>query len=118
MAQDGPKTIQNDGVFAADGTLLNPGYPINGIPSRRYKKKPVEIEAFRLGLNLANTPAWLKSVVWTTRDPGGNTRVERVEIATLEGTMTAHPGDWIIKGVEGELYPCKHEIFKKTYEEA
>lgn len=42
----------------------------------------------------------------------------RLNITTLEGVMTADIGDWIIKGVEGEIYPCKPEIFAKTYEEA
>jgi hypothetical protein len=39
-----------------------------------------------------------------------------IEIHTLEGTMTASKGDWIIKGVSGEFYPCKPDIFEKTYE--
>lgn len=39
-----------------------------------------------------------------------------LEIPTLEGEMRADPGDWIIKGVRGELYPCKPEIFEETYE--
>jgi len=39
-----------------------------------------------------------------------------LEIQTLEGTMTASPGDWIIKGVQGEFYPCKPDIFEQTYE--
>jgi hypothetical protein len=39
-----------------------------------------------------------------------------VEIKTLEGTMVANPGDWIIRGVKGELYPCKPDIFEATYE--
>ena len=39
-----------------------------------------------------------------------------IEIPTLEGTMTATVGDWIIKGVAGEFYPCKPDIFEKTYE--
>lgn len=39
-------------------------------------------------------------------------------IPTLEGTMTANPGDWIIEGVNGEFYPCKADIFEKTYEAA
>jgi hypothetical protein len=37
-------------------------------------------------------------------------------VATLEGEMTARPGDWIIRGIAGELYPCKPEIFEKSYE--
>ncbi len=40
------------------------------------------------------------------------------QIKTLEGVMTASPMDWIIKGVNGEFYPCKPEIFEKTYEPA
>ena len=39
-------------------------------------------------------------------------------IKTLEGTMTAQPGDWIIRGVKGELYPCKPDIFAATYDPA
>lgn len=42
---------------------------------------------------------------------------EKMTIDTLEGKMTAQPGDWIITGVDGEQYPCKPEIFKRTYEE-
>lgn len=39
-----------------------------------------------------------------------------LDIPTLEGTMTAQPGDWIIRGVQGEIYPIKPEIFAETYE--
>jgi hypothetical protein len=39
-----------------------------------------------------------------------------IRISTFEGEMTAQPGDWIIKGVKGELYPCKPDIFAATYE--
>lgn len=56
----------------------------------RYRKKPVVIEAHRTA--------------------------ERVEIVTLEGTMVAEVGDWIITGVKGERYPCKPDIFAATYE--
>ncbi|AMO55552.1 hypothetical protein GZ77_09600 [Endozoicomonas montiporae] len=41
-----------------------------------------------------------------------------LHIETLEGTMEASPSDWIIKGVNGEFYPCKRDIFEKTYEPA
>jgi len=41
---------------------------------------------------------------------------ENLKIGTLEGTMSASPGDYIVKGIEGEFYACKPEIFKKTYE--
>lgn len=43
---------------------------------------------------------------------------ERQEIHTLEGTMVAEPGDWVITGVKGERYPCKPDIFAATYEPA
>jgi len=39
-----------------------------------------------------------------------------LQIETLEGTMTANEGDWIIKGIAGEIYPCKPDIFEQTYE--
>lgn len=42
---------------------------------------------------------------------------EELEIETLEGTMKADKGDWIIRGVKGELYPCKPDVFDLTYEE-
>lgn len=41
---------------------------------------------------------------------------EEIEIKTLEGVMKANKGDWIIKGIKGELYPCKPDVFKMTYE--
>ena len=41
---------------------------------------------------------------------------KRVEIETLEGTMVGNVGDWLIRGVGGEFYPCKPDIFEKTYE--
>jgi hypothetical protein len=43
---------------------------------------------------------------------------DRPVIHTLEGVLTASPGDWIIKGVQGEFYPCKPDIFEATYEAA
>ena len=45
---------------------------------------------------------------------GGEPEIKAIE--TLEGTMWAQPGDWIIKGVQGEFYPCKPDIFEATYE--
>ena len=42
---------------------------------------------------------------------------ERVVIHTLEGDMTAEPGDWIIQGIKGEFYPCKPDIFGESYEQ-
>ena len=58
---------------------------------KKYRKIPVVIEAYQTDKEL--------------------------EIETLEGTMKADEGDWIIRGVKGELYPCKPDVFDMTYEE-
>lgn len=73
----------------------------------KYRKRPVEIEAF-LWTPGCDVPGWAKTKVV---EDHGNAR-----IATLEGTMTAAPGDYVIHGVEGEVYSCKPDIFEKTYE--
>lgn len=78
-----------------------------------YRKKPVTIEARQFtddGANSLALAAWSGGVA--SRDALGRT----VEIDTLEGTMIARPGDWIIKGVRNEFYPCKPDIFAATYE--
>lgn len=77
--------------------------------SPRFRKKPVVVEAIRwCGTNFVeiNTlkPGWMSF--------SGDT----LNIETLEGTMKAALGDWIIKGVKDEVYPCKPDIFKATYE--
>ena len=93
---------------------------------KQYRKKPVVIEAMQLGQGM------IPDVIHAFM--GGETDVEQayemsvcsfgkvqeVRINTLEGTMVASPltGDWIIKGVNGEFYPCKPDIFEMTYEEA
>jgi hypothetical protein len=41
---------------------------------------------------------------------------DKLGIQTLEGIMIANPGDWIIKGIKGEFYPCKNDIFEATYD--
>ena len=75
----------------------------------KYRKKPVEIEAFPwiCGCDL---PDWARNKL--------TEHEEFVHIDTLEGVMTATPGDFIIRGVEGEVYSCKPGIFEKTYERA
>ena len=79
-----------------------------------YRKRPVIIQAVQLPI--ASTPAWLVNAMaaGTVRLFGDGT----AEIDTLEGMHTASAGDWIIKGVKGELYPCKPDIFAITYEPA
>lgn len=75
-----------------------------------FRKKPVVIEAWR-NVPDADIPTWFKCE--TGCEPGAT-----IKIATLEGIMEASPGDWIIKGVKGEIYPCKPDIFAATYETA
>ena len=82
----------------------------------KFRKKPVVIDAFRMGQE--TPPDWFMDRV-TTGDAvqcGMNSDRPYAEIKTLEGTMTASHGDWIIKGVAGEVYPCKPEIFNACYE--
>ena len=83
--------------------------------AERWRKKPVEIEAMRYdGENWVEIAQWLR--VHDVRI--GQTGTRKASIPTLEGTMYASPGDWIIKGVQGEFYPCKPDIFEQTYERA
>jgi hypothetical protein len=81
----------------------------------KYRKKPVIIEAFQYqkGVNLLNCPEWAKDCFTQPVEKD----CDQIVIATLEGDMRANPGDWIIKGVKGELYPCKDDIFRATYDE-
>lgn len=80
----------------------------------RYRKRPVVIEAVQLSADtLAEVVAWCGGAVREVRFVGG---AYALIIPTLEGTLTASPGDWIIRGVAGELYPCKPDIFALTYE--
>lgn len=82
----------------------------------RYRKKPVVIEAieFKGFDNIEEVQEFMR----------GNVRIQFppecdivLLIETLEGVMVANVGDYIIKGVKGEYYPCKAEIFHETYEE-
>ncbi|MNX74672.1 hypothetical protein D3C86_1061180 [compost metagenome] len=88
-------------------------------PNTLFRKKPVVIEAFQLPAAGADVPdafhLWCERVGFVNFASG---RDETLDIQTLEGTMTAQPGDWIIKGVKGEFYPCKPDIFEATYEVA
>lgn len=80
----------------------------------KFRKKPVIIEARRLSEeNLKEIEKWCRGSIKSTLLP----RSEQViDIQTLEGEMRANIGDWIIQGIEGEFYPCKHTIFVATYE--
>lgn len=82
----------------------------------KYRKKPVVIEAVRwLGdpVGLETVMRFCPAVIGVgTTDDG----VRFLKIHTLEGDMSASEGDWIIKGIKGEFYPCKPDIFLATYE--
>lgn len=86
----------------------------------KYRKKPVVIEAFQYGLtDKSDLPLWAKDamsrgLIKPFSQYGGSMRW--AEIETLEGTMRANVGDYIIKGVKGEFYPCKPDVFEMTYE--
>ena len=87
----------------------------------RFRKKPIVIEAVLWnGVTISETPDWIKEAL--NKEPGTEGNIFRmgnkVEIQTKEGPLTASPGDYIIRGIEGELYPCKPDIFLKTYEPA
>jgi hypothetical protein len=88
----------------------------------KYRKKPVVIEAIQITeQSEQEIKTWSGGKVYASpvlepseRNPKG----VYWQIDTLEGVMTALPNDWIIKGVSGEFYPCKPDIFEKTYEPA
>lgn len=86
----------------------------------KYTKKPIAIEAIQISENNSwAIEQWSNNKVITSpvleptiSNPSG----VYLQVYTLEGLMLAYPGDWIIKGVAGEFYPCKDNIFKLTYE--
>lgn len=92
----------------------------------KFQKKPVVIDACRISPKVeTNDPIErvraMIEVEETLRVEGfpieeWKWRGSSIIIPTLEGEMTASPGDWIIRGVKGEFYPCKPDIFEETYE--
>lgn len=82
----------------------------------KYRKKPVVIEAVQFtGNNADEIAAFTKGKAVPYGNSSG--RVDYLSITTLEGTMRADINDWVIKGVKGEFYPCKPDIFYSTYED-
>jgi hypothetical protein len=86
-----------------------------------YRKKPVVIEAFKWtgGPDQTEDPEWIIDAIGAgkVRFKDQGTPSVSMLIDTLEGTHRANQGDWIIKGVKGEIYPCKDDIFRMTYDE-
>ena len=85
---------------------------------KKYRKKPVTIEAMQLTRhNACEIAEWGGENVFVVYIVGERFDHEKaINIRTLEGVMEANPGDYIIKGVQGEFYPCKPDIFAATYE--
>lgn len=94
----------------------------------RFVKKPVEIEAFQMTRERrwdnSEWPSWLneawqrepsEGALWCNNDE--ETEGERLYCGTLEGVHKVDFDDFIIKGIKGEIYPCKPDIFEMTYEE-
>lgn len=88
----------------------------------KFQKKPVVIEAMQLTeSNRAEILQWAKSYAPLGTLIGAvpkSGHPHQMLVHTLEGTMTANVGDYIIRGVQGEFYPCKPDIFEQTYDEA
>ena len=86
----------------------------------KYRKKPVVIEAMRFyadELVMVEVARWCGGRIGSEAKASDRTDVAYwIDIPTLEGVMKASPGDYIIKGVRGEFYPCKPDIFEATYE--
>jgi len=80
---------------------------------KKFRKKPVVIEAIQFN----GTDKSFKDINTFTDYSIENPSEDNLYISTLEGDMSIRKGDWIIKGVKGEFYPCKPDIFKETYEE-
>lgn len=77
----------------------------------QYRKKPIVIEAFRYRID--NIPDWFMDKVSANEIITTETECS---IHTLEGWMVGQTGDYIIKGIKGEIYPCKPDIFEASYE--
>jgi hypothetical protein len=92
----------------------------------KFRKKPVVIDAVQynpIGPGSAqffnDMPEWLEAAYDEEPAKISNVMIEgknKLEIKTLEGIMHAEVGDWIIRGIKGELYPCRDDIFRATYE--
>lgn len=92
----------------------------------KYRKKPVVIEAFKMGID--PRPDWFQDkvssgeiITHVVEGSQSNNPFDKAKtycaIQTLEGTMRGDYGDYIIKDIKGEIYPCKPDIFESTYEE-
>jgi len=85
---------------------------------KKYRKKPVIIEAIQFKEIDNGDDINIDEVGWFLKDVHSSYNgCDKITIHTLEGDMVASLGDWIIKGIKDEFYPCKPDIFESTYEE-
>lgn len=84
----------------------------------RFRKKPVVVDAFCWtgGPDQTEDPDWIVEAIQEADVRFDDDYPGSMLIGTLEGTMAASIGDWIIRGIKGEIYPCKPDIFEATYE--
>lgn len=82
----------------------------------KYRKKPVVVDAMQLPPEDEDASDELLTFLHNMGDEWHSDRNGHIVIHTPEGFMSAGPGDWIIKGVKGEYYPCKPDIFEQTYD--
>lgn len=82
--------------------------------ARMFVKRPVIVEAFQFGYE--EEPSWFRPSVVEMDYDNGISRLKGC-ISTLEGDMWFWEGDYVIRGVKGELYPCRRDIFEETYDE-
>lgn len=102
----------------------------NNIDVKKFTKRPVTIEAIQFDgtkesaraicrwANAGDDAAGYDEPTASYITRGGDDAAHDMLIWTLEDTLRASPGDWIIKGVKGEFYPCKPDIFELTYKPA
>lgn len=126
------KDLANDYATLEDLAEGRPLLVVNDMimVARRFRKRPVEIEAVQwTGDNTSDVIDWILTsdagvARWHEAQPaysddegtGCDATPEQIAIDTLEGTMFASVGDWIIRGIRDEFYPCKPDIFEATYE--
>ena len=105
---------ETEGFVPEPGPELELGLPPNR-PVARWRKLPVEIEARQVTpRNAMQVAEWCGGRAYAPE----NADLACIDIVTLEGTMTAGLDDWVIKGVANEFYPCKADVFARTYEPA
>ena len=96
--------------------------PEKGLPGSLWRKRPVDVQAWQFDGTWESINDWLTALGYDEDGDGSDggpacwMDPRGLVIDTLEGEMLASPGDYIIRGVQGEFYPCKPGIFEATYE--